>query len=386
MKIAMDGSLLSGSFSGVEYAILGLATALSKLQTDSEILLYVGKNFACPNLPAGSVKLRRAAGAGKCRLRRILWQHTSLPVCLKAEKVDVFHGPGYVLPMWGGTASVVTVYDIIALTHPGLCTKANAAHYRRVLPRSVRRAELVIVPTAAVANQVSEHLGISRGKICVVPCGIDARFAPASEKDVRSLRAEWKLPERFVLFVGNLEPKKNLTALVQAFFAAKMNKKLPHKLVLVGMPGWQYKPVLKEIEHLGMARDVIMPGYVPRELLPVLYSAAEMFAFPSLVEGFGLPPLEAMACGTPVIVSRDPALLETTGGAALDADASDLRSLREAIERLAERQELRQELAERGRRRAAEFNWMRAARETMDVYREALQRAKNRIRPEDLLQ
>jgi len=386
MKIAIDGSLLSGPFSGVEYAILGLATALSKLPTDDTILLYVGKRFACPNLPAGSVKLRRAAGAGRCRPRRILWQHTALPLCLKAERVDVFHGPGYVLPLWGSGTSVVTVYDIIALTHPELCRKSNVAHYRRVVPRSIRRAELVIVPTAAVANQLVEHLGTSREKIRVVPCGIDARFAPASDEEKRKLLDEWKLPERFVLFVGNLEPKKNVAALVRAFFAARQNKQLPHKLVLAGMLGWKYEPIMEAIQQHGMQGEVVMPGYVEREMLPVLYSAAEMLVFPSLIEGFGLPPLEAMACGTPVIISRDPALLETTGGAALDVDAHDLRSLREAIERLAESPERRRELTDRGRRRAAEFTWMRAARETMDVYREAYQRAASRINREDLLQ
>jgi len=386
MRIAIDGSLLSGFHSGVERSILGLITGLSTLPTDDTVLVYVGKDFECPNLPAGCVKLRRARGAGGSRLRRIIWQQTALPLYLKAENIDLFHGPGYVLPMLTGAPSVVTVHDVIALTRPELCKRSNAMHYRRVVPRSVRKAQLVIVPTRAVAARLTETLGTSKEKIRVIPWGIDARLKPADELSKREVRDALNLDEPYILHVGNLEPKKNLETLLQGFFAAKKNKDLPHKLVLAGRPGWKYQPVLKLIADLSLEHEVIRPGYVRGDLLPALYSAADMFLFPSLIEGFGMPVLEAMACGTPVIISKDPALAETAAGAALEVEADDLAGLRESIEALAENEELRGTLIEKGRARAARFSWIETARQTLDVYHEALRKARTEIRPEDLLQ
>ncbi|HUW32433.1 MAG TPA: glycosyltransferase family 1 protein, partial [Planctomycetota bacterium] len=262
----------------------------------------------------------------------------------------------------------------------------NVLHYRRVVPRSVRKAKLVIVPTRAVAAQLIEALGTSEEKIRVIPCGVDYRFKPASEARKRELRDALGLRGKFVLFVGNLEPKKNLVSLVQAFFAAKANRQLPHKLVLAGRLAWKHKPILRMIAQLGLQDEVILPGRVPQEYLPALYSAADMFVFPSLIEGFGLPPLEAMACGTPAIVSKDPALLETTGGAAMDVDATDLAALREAIEAVATREDLRAQLIEKGKARAAQFSWVESARATLQVYHEAVRMARNEIRHGDLLQ
>ena len=386
MKIAIDGSLLSGVHSGVELSILGLATGLSRVPTEDTVIMYVGKKFQCANLPAGCVRLRRAGGAGRFKLRRVLWQQAALPIYLKAEKVDLFHGPGYVVPAFSSVPSVVTVYDAIALLRPEFCRPLNVMHYQRLVPRSIRKAQLVIVPTKAVAGQIVEKLGTSDEKIRVIPCGIDSRFKPADEAAKAQVHDALNVPCPYILFVGNIEPKKNLVTLVKAFFAAKQNKNLPHKLVLAGMPGWKCKPVFRAIEELGLKDDVIFAGYVPRDLLPALYSAAEMFVFPSLAEGFGIPPLEAMACGTPVIISKDPALRETAGGAALEAAASDLKGLREAIEALTENEELRTRLIQKGRARAAQFSWIESARKTLEVYHEALQRARTVTRPEDLLQ
>jgi len=385
MRIAIDGSLLSGEMSGVELSILGLAGGLACVATDDRVLMYVGRKFQHPSLPAGCVKLRRAAGAGPCRIRRIIWQQTALPFYVRAEQADVFHGPGYVLPVLGHVPSVVTVYDVIALTRPELCKKSNVAHYRRVVPRSVRKARLVIVPTRAVAAQLVSALGTSEHKIRVIPCGIDSRFKPASDREKRELRDSLGLPGKYILFVGNLEPKKNLESLIQAFFAAKVNKALPHKLVLAGKLAWKYEPILKLIASLGLDDEVLLPGYVPQEHLPALYSAADMFVFPSLIEGFGIPPLEAMACGTPAIVSKDPALVETTGGAAVEVEGTDLAGLREAIESVAGDKSLRARLVENGRARAAQFSWVSSARATLDAYHEAYSIAKNEIGPEDLL-
>lgn len=380
MKIAIDGSLLSGRHSGVERAILGMVTGLSRVADEDTILLYVSKTFKCANLPAGNVKFRRASGAGHTRLRRIFWQQCVLPFYMRAERADVFHGPGYVLPLLTKTPCVVTAYDIIALTHPELCRRSNVLHYRQVLPRSIRKAAKVIVPSEATRRHVIEHLGVDGDRIRVIPLGLDTRYKPASEVEKQQVREVLSLPEKYCLFVGNIEPKKNLPTLVQAFFAAKMNKRLPHKLVLAGGQGWKNKTLHQTITQLGMQDQVIFTGYVPVDFMPALYSAAEMFLFPSLIEGFGIPPLEAMACGTPVVVSNDPALAETTGDAALHVPSDNTTALREAIETLAERPELRRELVEKGRTRAAKFSWIESARQTLKVYHEVHEANESRRR------
>ncbi len=282
---------------------------------------------------------------------------------------DLIHGPGYIIPGFTRRPAVVTVYDIIALKHPDLCKRSNVLHFKWNLPRSIQRAAAIIVLSNAVKEDLVKLMKVAPDKIEVIPPGIDECFNVPNEDTKRQVRERYKLPDRFVLFVGNIEPKKNLEMLIRTFFAVKMDKKLDHKLVIVGQKAWKYQQVFSLIESLNIEEQIIFTDYVPLADLPAVYALSECFAFPSLVEGFGIPPLEAMSCGTPVFTSEDPAVLEATGDAALHAPATDAKAMRENLQKLLLNRGERRRLREAGLSHAAGFTWKRCAEQTVEVYR-----------------
>jgi glycosyltransferase involved in cell wall biosynthesis len=373
VRIGYDATILRGQPAGVEGTVASLLRALVELGSGDEFVVYCGRRFQAPEwLERPNVRLRRMLFPSTWRLARIVWQQMRLPFAANADRLDVFHGPAYVIPLRMGPPAVVGVADAIALSNPELCRKATVAHLKRYLARSCRLARRVIVPTRASAEAIERCAKTDPAKIRVVAHGIGAEFKPIYDRDLLArAREEFKLPKRFALFVGQIEPRKNLVNLVRAFFAAKANRGLPHRLVLVGKPAWRWREVAEAVRGLGVTDTVLMTGYVPQEALPYLYNLADALLFPSLVEGFGLPVLEAAACGTPVMTSRDPALLEVAGEASLAASADSLPELRSGIERILADERLRKELSRAGRERAAGFTWEKAARATMEAYREA---------------
>ncbi len=375
VRIGYDATLLRTQPAGVEGTVAALLRALIALGDGDEFVVYCGRTFKAPEwLTRENVRLRRMLFPSSWKLARVFWQQLRMPFVAARDDVDVFHGPAYVLPKFLHAPAVLSAADAIALTHPQLCRRGTVAHLKRFLAKSCLRAGRIIAPTEASAKALASAAKADPGKIRVVPHGIDERFRVIQERgELERVRAGLGLPEKFAMFVGQIEPKKNLVRLVKGFFAAKVHLGLPHKLLIVGKLGWGWKPVVREIRGLGQTANILFTGYVQDEALPALYNMAEALLFPSIVEGFGLPALEAAACGTPVLVSRDPALLEATGGAALSVEASSLRELREGIENILTDESLRRRLAEAGPRRAAGFTWERAARSTLDIYRELLE-------------
>ena len=213
-------------------------------------------------------------------------------------------------------------------------------------------------------------LHVPAGRIRVIYPGVDADFRPLPPEEVEDFRRRRGLPERYFLYVGNLEPRKNLLRLVQAYARLRPSG-VP--LILAGARGWGYAELFQEVEALGLADRVLFPGFIPREELPLWYNGAEAFFYPSLYEGFGLPPLEAMACGTPVVVSTAASLPEVVGTAGLQVAAEDVEAMAETMRRLLEEPELRAELGRRGLAQARNFRWEKMARETADLYRQLLE-------------
>lgn len=352
-----------------------LLRALVELGSRDEFVVYCGRTFKAPEwLQRDNVRLRRMLFPSTWKLARVFWQQLRMPFVAAKDDVDVFHGPAYVLPKFLHAPSVLSAADAIALTHPQLCRRGTVAHLKRFLAKSCQRAGRIIAPTEASARALARAADAAPEKTRVVPHGIDGRFRVIPERgELERVRAGLGLPKKFALFVGQVEPKKNLVQLVKAFFAARMHLDLPHKLLIVGKLGWGWKPVVREIRSLGQNANILFTGYVQDEALPALYNMAEALFLPSIVEGFGLPALEAAACGTPVLVSRDPALVEVTGDAALSVEAGSLSELRAGIEKILTEKGLRRKLAEAGPRRAANFTWERAARATLDIYRELIE-------------
>ena len=366
MRVAINALLLTGQFSGVEKAIWSLLRHL--VPERDEFTALVGRDFDERLLEEAAVGIERLPVTPRSRLARIIYEEWFLS--RRLTNYEVFHAPGYVAPRKLPCPLVLTIYDLIAITHPELARWSNAAHYRLRLPRSARAAARVIAPTEFVAGQVVERLGVERQRVRVVRLGVDERFKPPEQEFRSAVRARHHLARPFVLFVGNIEPKKNLEALIRAF-AILRGRGLPHELVLVGKRGWKCRGVFKLPAQLGVADAVRFLGYVREEDLPAIYGASELFVFPSLIEGFGLPPLEAMACGVPVITSEAPALVETTGEAALHVAAGEVEALAEAMRSALTDHALRERLRAAGLERAARFTWPEAAEATRAVYREA---------------
>lgn len=266
--------------------------------------------------------------------------------------------------------SVLTIHDLTSLMMPGVNRRGWLAH-RLFGRRACHHADRIIAISEQTKRDLLHHHRVPEGRIRVVANGLSARFQLPAAEEVARVRDRWTGGRPFVLFVGVLQPRKNVPALLRAYAAARAQG-LAWPLVIAGGKGWGYEPIFALVEELKLHDAVVFTGRVDDAELPALYGAAEIFAFPSLYEGFGWPPLEAMACGTPVICSNASSLPEVVGEAAVSVDPRDERAWTEAILRLAGDADLRRSLRESGRRRAALFSWERCARETWAVYQEAL--------------
>jgi len=376
MRIGYESMLTSAQDTGVGVAIRELLQALARLSPQDEFLAFsrpkAGKRLA------GRTNLRyiQSRSAGLCRLGRIAWQQAALPFLLRRLPVDVYHAPGYVVSSHLPVPTVVTVYDTIALERPELASAANALHYRWAVPRAVRHASRVIVPCHYVKERLTIAVPISASRIRVIPLGVSGRFGPLNREEARKRldAVEGLNGQEFFLCVGNIERKKNFATAVKAFAKWRSQQEVPRRLVIAGKPGndFQHIKTLVRKEHVGS--QVIMTGYVDEETLIALYSAASALLYPSLEEGFGLPPLEAMACGTPVISSNAGALPETVGNAAILAPPENTLAWVDAINALiASTDQRRNEIQARGLAHAAQFTWERTATAVLDVYRDVVE-------------
>ena len=296
---------------------------------------------------------------------RILWEQTVLPAALRREGAALLHAMAFAGPLAAPCPAVVTVFDLSFLRYPQSFRPWNRLYLRVMTKITARRAAGVIAISRHTAEDVTRLLGVPRERISVIYCGRDEAMRPLPPSQVEDFRRRKGLPERFVLFLGTLEPRKNLVRLVEAF--ARLRQEDVH-LVLAGGRGWGYEPVLARIEVLGIGERVLLPGFVPAEEKPFWYNAAEVFVYPSLYEGFGLPPLEAMACGTPVVASDAASIPEVVGDAGILVDATNVDALAEALNRLLNHPQERELLRKKGLRRSKGFSWEKAARETSHLY------------------
>ncbi len=282
---------------------------------------------------------------------------------------DLFHATEHLLPPFRHIRTVLTVHDLIYILFPEYHLPMNYHFLRLMMPRFARRAGAIIAISECTRWDLVRLWQIPEEKIHVIHEGIDARFRPpAGSHTAARVRASYGLPDRFALYVGTIEPRKNLPALLDAW----QRLRSPCPLVIAGKKGWLYEETFARVEALGLSDRVIFTGFVPDKDLPALYGAADVFVFPSLYEGFGLPVLEAMACGTPVVTTTGGSLPEVAGDAALLVDPTDVDALTDALGHLLHDRALRDECRERGLARARAFTWERTARETRDVYRRLL--------------
>jgi glycosyltransferase involved in cell wall biosynthesis len=303
---------------------------------------------------------------------RVLYKSWSLLKSPKVDRllggVDVYHATNYFLPPTHSARRVVTIHDLAFLAVPELCSPKIVGPFSKGIRGFAHSADAILAYSESTKRDIVRLLGVAPEKVTVAPLAVDEEFAPLT-KETASARLETRYAIRppFLLFVGTLEPRKNVCGLLKGF--ARVARDIPHKLVLVGSLGWNTREIFRVIDHLGLGDRVILPGFVPQCDLPAFYCAANAFVFPTLYEGFGLPLLEALTCGCPVITYNNSSVPEVTGGAALYVEDTGEEALAEAIRRIIEDNELRTRLVAAGREHAGKFSWDACARSTLDVYR-----------------
>lgn len=352
------------------YAI-ELVGALARLDTPHTLQVFA-RSDVFANLRRPGFEPWRLHGA-RSRLQRTLWQQLTLPGLLARHAVDVLHSTHHDLPLRvpERVRRVVTVHDVTFALMPRRYPPVRRWYMQLITSLACRLADAIIVPSHTVRRDLCKRLGVPDARVAVVYEAAGERFRPASDEAVaQTLRREGLAAHPYVLSVGSLEPGKNRSRLIAAIHALRLRGS-PLRLVVVGQPAWSYETDFALVRRLGLQDRVRFLDYVPASDLPALYTGAAVVAFPSLYEGFGLPVLEAMACGAPVVTSSVSATAEMAGDAALLVDPRDTEAIADAIERVASDADLAADLRARGFRRAAEFSWERAARETLAVYERA---------------
>ena len=388
MRIGIDGIPLATPKTGIGHYTFELARSLAAARGADEFELLapvpVSRQLeeACGEDGGGGLpaNLRASAPRTGGHLRRRWWSF-GLPLHLRERDFSLYHGTNYNVPPWAGCPAVVTVHDLSLLLHPETHEARLVELARRRLPVMTRTAAHVLTDSESVRAEIRGLLGVEPERVTAVPLAPRRAFRPASPEEVDETRNRLGVTDDFILFVGTVEPRKNLLALVRAFDLLTRETSLRPQLVIAGRKGWLTEELYELVERSPTASRILFTGYVTDAELRALYTSCRLFVYPSLYEGFGLPPLEAMACGAPVVASRIPVIEETAGAEAARLVApADSEALAGALAELLTDEAARSELAARGRERAAEFTWERTARQTLGVYERVMAEHRSRRR------
>lgn len=383
MKVAVEiQPMLDEHMTGVGWYTDNLIRRIKNFANsdDSYYLLgmdYYGRSGRLKEYTDDNVKLK-VNGIMHYGIYRRLWK--LLPFLHYGSffgvSADVWHFVNFVVPPRVKGRIINTVYDMVYKTYPETMEKANYDKLDKNLKDSCSRADAIITISENSKNEIIGYLNIPGDKIHIVTPGVDLSvYRPMSPDEYRPAAVKYGLPDNYLLYLGTIEPRKNITSIVQAFeqFAARDSE--GYKLVIAGRKGWMFNEVFELVKKLGIEHKVIFPGYIPEEDKPYIYTGAAAFVFPSLYEGFGMPPLEAMACGVPVITSNTSSLPEVVGDSGILADPHDIDAISRAMHDLTSKPEYRKELAERSILRASIFSWDDSVMKLIDVYRNTFAKA-----------
>jgi len=363
----VDGSAIPRRMAGAGVYAYQLVRALAALDGDQQLIVLARPGLfddlpkQHPNVDIVHVRQRGRAG-------RLAWEQAALPERLRRHRIDVLHSPHHHTPMLSlGVRRVVTVHDLTFLLIPERYPAARRLYMTWVTRAAARVASTIITPSETIRDEVISRLGVPAERVVAVPEAAGPQYRPVDDDALGRMRWKYHLPSEYILSVGSLEPGKNRPRLIQAY-ARLRGEGIDAPLVIAGQRAWRYEGEIALARELGLREHVRFLGYVPDEDMPALYSGATLLAFPSLYEGFGLPVLEAMACGTPVVTSNVSATAEAAGDAARLVDPTDLDALTAGLREVLSDPSVRFDLQARGLERAKAFSWERAARGTLAVY------------------
>ena len=370
MRILIDAQPLLEPLAGIGRYAKSLLTAFSERELEDEFYLFYGASMRpwrveLPEFsnPAFNSRIIRFPG----KVYRLLTEKLKiLPPSSFIGRCGLYHGLNYYVPA-GDYPKIVNIYDMSFRLYPRYFTPDRLKDIGRKASLSAVRADKIITGSMSAKEDIVELLKVPAEKVRVIPNGVEKKFRVLSRQEREEFRRKLGLPEKFILFVGTVEPRKNLTALVRAYHRLGLRDT---RLVIAGGRGWLYDELFEELRRLNMGDRVVFTGYIPDEDLPGIYSCASVFAYPSVYEGFGFPPLEAMACGVPVITGDRSSLPEIVGDAGICVDPENVEALAGAVSGVLNDSRLSREMSARGIERAAGYTWEKCADETYKLYRE----------------
>lgn len=377
MRIALDYTAGIRQGAGVGQYVRSLVSAMLEQDASNQYTLVTsGRPTSEYPLPEAE-NVRGRSVLIPDRYLNILWYRLRFPLNANyfTGAVDLYHGLDFVLPPLSSKIhKVVTIYDLAFLEHPETAVPALAAYLNKVVPEAVERADVVAAISHATRQALITHYHTPAEKITVIPCGVGPQFQRVTDPLLlEETRNKFALHKPFILSVGTLEPRKNHLGLIKAFAEVLESHQGQVTLAIAGGKGWMYEETQRVVAELKLEDKVRFLGRVSELELITLYSLADIFAFPSFFEGFGIPPLEAMACGTPVITSNTSSLPEAAGDAAILIDPHDTNAIASALIRLLEDEQLREDMRQKGYRQAQRYTWSAAAAKMLAVYQQVLQ-------------
>lgn len=366
MIVGIDARPTQGSFTGDATYWRGLITGLSKIESDNEYILYFYNRLQAPGEPLSSNMQHRILRGLNWRV----WSACSFPKALKRDNAKVAHVQ-YSIPPFAPCPVITSIHDVSFKRHPEFFSPKDRFILDMGVRFAKRRAARILALTKYTKSEICELYSIDESRVDIVYPGVDSLFRQCGrEESLELAKQKYHINDPYILTLGVIQPRKNLSRLLEGFAILKQNRNIRHKLVIVGKYGWMEENLTCKIDSLKLNGEVLLTGYAPYDDLPYLYSGADLFVYPSVYEGFGLPPLEAMRCGTPVITGDRSSLPEVVGDAGIMVDPYKPEAFADAISRVLADESLRMEMARKGLDQSQKFTWETTARQVDAIYRE----------------
>ncbi len=368
MRIAINTLGPSKLKAGIGRYVSNLVNDLAKIDNQNKYVIFANEDNKewFTNIKNPNFKIIQLGNYSKIKFLRILWEQIILPIHCVLKKIDLLHSPGFTLPIIKTCKQAVTIHDMTFFNYPEHHTFLKRIYFPLMIKHSVRQADIVFADSESTRQDIIKILNASSDKIKTIHLGVEEIFLKKrNKKELKQTQNKYSLNKKYILFVGTIEPRKNISTLISAF--AKLQRK-DLDLVICGKLGWMYKSIFKTMKQEKVEKQVKLLGFVPDEDLLNLYAGAEMFVYPSFYEGFGLPIVEAMASSCPVITSNLSSTKEIAGDAAILINPNSEQEITISIEKILRNKNLRQNLIKKGLERAEKFTTINAAKNTLKYF------------------